>query len=51
LLIEDVEALWAPIAERDDWSLFEAKLAEIDEAREGTRPHGAGGVKLPQTLA
>ncbi len=29
LLIEDVEALWAPIAERDDWSAFEAKLAGI----------------------
>ncbi len=26
LVIEEVEALWAPIAERDDWSLFEAKL-------------------------
>ena len=47
LLIEDVEALWAPIAERDDWSLFEAKLAEI----EGTHTHGAGSAKLPQTLA
>ncbi len=34
LLIEDVEALWAPIAERDDWALFEAKLAEIDQARQ-----------------
>ena len=29
LVIEEVEALWAAIAERDDWSLFEAKLAEI----------------------
>ncbi len=34
LLIEDVEGLWSPIAERDDWSLFEAKLAEIDQARQ-----------------
>jgi hypothetical protein len=33
LLIEEVEALWAPIAERDDWSLFEAKLAQIEQAR------------------
>ncbi len=31
LLIEEVEALWAAIAERDDWSLFEAKLAAIQE--------------------
>jgi uncharacterized protein YdiU (UPF0061 family) len=29
LLIDDVEALWAPIAEHDDWSAFEAKLADI----------------------
>jgi serine/tyrosine/threonine adenylyltransferase len=34
LLIEDVEALWAPIAEKDDWSLFEAKLKDIDAWRE-----------------
>ncbi|MEQ1619339.1 MAG: protein adenylyltransferase SelO family protein [Terricaulis sp.] len=34
LLIEDIEALWAPIAESDDWSLFAAKLGEIDEARQ-----------------
>jgi uncharacterized protein YdiU (UPF0061 family) len=34
LLIEDVEALWTAIAERDDWSLFEAKLAQIAELRE-----------------
>lgn len=33
LVIDEVEALWAPIAERDDWSLYEAKLAAIAEAR------------------
>lgn len=33
LLIEEVEALWAPISEKDDWSLFEQKLAEIREKR------------------
>ena len=31
MLIEDVEALWHPIAERDDWSSFEAKLAQIEQ--------------------
>lgn len=31
MLIDGVEALWQPIAERDDWSLFAAKLAAIDE--------------------
>lgn len=29
LLIEEVEALWGPIAERDDWSQFEAKIESI----------------------
>jgi uncharacterized protein YdiU (UPF0061 family) len=31
MLIEEVEAIWAPIAERDDWSLFHAKLTAIAE--------------------
>jgi len=29
LVFEEVERIWAPIAEADDWSLFEAKLADI----------------------
>jgi serine/tyrosine/threonine adenylyltransferase len=29
MLIDEVEALWAPIAAEDDWSSFQAKLAEI----------------------
>jgi len=29
LIIDELEALWAPIAARDDWSLFYAKLDEI----------------------
>ena len=33
LLYDQIEALWAPIAEADDWSAFEAKLASIDRAR------------------
>jgi uncharacterized protein YdiU (UPF0061 family) len=33
LLYDDIEALWAPIAESDDWSQFERKLAEIDRVR------------------
>jgi len=33
LLYDEIEAIWAPIAERDDWSAFEAKLASIDAAR------------------
>ena len=33
MLIEEVEALWAPIAERDDWGLFRAKLEAIEGMR------------------
>lgn len=29
LLIEEVETIWAAIADADDWSLFESKLLEI----------------------
>ncbi|MBA3880826.1 MAG: YdiU family protein [Sphingobium sp.] len=29
MLIDEVEAIWAAIAERDDWAPFEAKLAAI----------------------
>ncbi len=31
MLIDTVEALWQPIVERDDWSHFEAKLAQIEQ--------------------
>jgi serine/tyrosine/threonine adenylyltransferase len=34
MLIDEVEALWAPIAERDDWSLFESKLRDVAEMRD-----------------
>jgi uncharacterized protein YdiU (UPF0061 family) len=37
MLIEDVEALWAPIAERDDWAPFEAKLSQLRDMREALR--------------
>ena len=33
LLYDQIEALWARIAEDDDWSAFEAKLAAIERAR------------------
>jgi uncharacterized protein YdiU (UPF0061 family) len=35
LLYDQIEALWAPIAETDDWSAFEAKLTAIEAARVG----------------
>ncbi len=34
LLYDEIEALWAPIAEADDWSAFHAKIGAIGEARE-----------------
>ena len=34
MLIDEVEAIWASIAESDDWSALHAKLARIDEMRE-----------------
>jgi uncharacterized protein YdiU (UPF0061 family) len=33
LLYDEIEAIWAAIAEADDWAPFEAKLAAIDAAR------------------
>ncbi|WP_413557210.1 protein adenylyltransferase SelO family protein [Bdellovibrio sp. HCB209] len=29
LLIDELESIWSPIADRDDWTLFENKLAQI----------------------
>ncbi|MCX7308905.1 MAG: YdiU family protein [Afipia sp.] len=34
MLIDEVEAIWAPIAEYDDWSAFHAKLDSIAEMRD-----------------
>ncbi len=44
LLIEEVEAIWAPIAEADDWSLFTAKVAALRRmaAAHGNPPLPAG---------
>jgi uncharacterized protein YdiU (UPF0061 family) len=33
LVIDELESIWAPIAEQDDWSLFERKLQEIRSFR------------------
>jgi len=38
LLIGDVEAIWAPIAERDDWGPLETKLAAIHRMGEALSP-------------
>ncbi len=34
MLIEEVEAIWKPIADSDDWSVLHAKLKAIKEMRE-----------------
>ena len=33
MLIDEVEAIWKPIADDDDWAAFEGKLADIAEMR------------------
>jgi uncharacterized protein YdiU (UPF0061 family) len=33
LLIDEIEAIWSAIAERDDWSLFDAKITAIRSIR------------------
>jgi len=35
MLIEEMEALWTPIAAADDWAPFNQALAEIGEMRAG----------------
>lgn len=35
MLIDEVEAIWAHIAARDDWSALDGKLASIAQMREG----------------
>ena len=44
LIIGEVEALWAPIAERDDWAPLYAKLARLEETR---LAYGLGGTAAP----
>jgi uncharacterized protein YdiU (UPF0061 family) len=47
LLIEDVEALWAPIAGSDDWGLFDTAVADIDAARRAFNWQGDPSVGEP----
>jgi uncharacterized protein YdiU (UPF0061 family) len=34
MLIDEMEAIWTPIAEKDDWGLFESTLSEIAQMRD-----------------
>ena len=50
LLIDEIEALWAPIAAEDDWSGWHAKLnetAQVAEAYGVTAPVTAPGSSRP----
>lgn len=47
MLIDEVEAIWAAIADHDDWSVLEAKLEDIAQMREAygfVASRFAGGV-------
>ncbi len=41
MLIDEMEAVWAPIAERDDWSALAAVLDEIEVMRDAYAPRTA----------
>ncbi|HEY8067148.1 MAG TPA: YdiU family protein [Methylosinus sp.] len=43
MLIEEVESIWAQIAERDDWSALDDKITQIASMREAYAPAPAGG--------
>ena len=38
MLIDQVEDVWTPIAEADDWSVFHGRLNEIADMREAYTP-------------
>jgi serine/tyrosine/threonine adenylyltransferase len=42
MLIDQVEDIWTPIAEADDWSRFHSRLVEIAEMREAYAVRPAG---------
>lgn len=47
LLIDEVESIWAPIAENDDWSALEAKIGAIRRMGEALAPAPAPQGHLP----
>jgi uncharacterized protein YdiU (UPF0061 family) len=48
LLYDEIEAIWAPIVEHDDWSLFTEKLGRIEAKR---LAYGFSGVTNPPAAA
>ena len=49
MTIDEVEAIWAPIAANDDWSLLSNKLAAIQQMR--LAYGGSGAVPLPTIIS
>ncbi|WP_395072897.1 protein adenylyltransferase SelO [Hyphococcus sp.] len=47
MLIDEVEAIWASIAENDDWSMFEGKLAAIAQMRDAYGFEASAFSRLP----
>jgi uncharacterized protein YdiU (UPF0061 family) len=47
MTIDEVEAIWEPIAANDDWSLLTAKLVAINQMRQA---YGIGDVPLPRVV-
>ena len=47
MLIEEVEAIWAAIAERDDWAPFETKIAAIRRMGEAMLADRVGSGMTP----
>ena len=47
MLVDEVEAIWAPIADSDDWTGLERKITEIREAAPWMRGAGGAGESSP----
>ena len=47
MTIDEVEAVWDPIAANDDWSLLSAKIEAIQQMRQA---YGFGDVLLPRIV-
>jgi len=47
MLIDEIEAIWARIANDDDWSAFDAKIEDVRTLAEATSRATAGGAGSP----
>ncbi|MEO0697448.1 MAG: YdiU family protein [Pseudomonadota bacterium] len=51
MVIDEVETIWAAIADRDDWSLLNAKLKDIAEMRDAHGFDASSFVAVPRKAA